>query len=89
MGNKFPHGVSEPLHIIIFKYDYMNDYMYNYMTRVTNSVWEFVSLAPSAVNIEFVRCNGQLPVSSACQFVRCNGQLPSAACQFCLPVREM
>ena len=44
MGNEFPHGVSKPLHIIILKYDYMNDYMYDYMKGVTNSVWEFVFL---------------------------------------------
>ena len=36
--NEFPHGVSDPLHIIILKYDYMNDFMYDYMKGVTNSV---------------------------------------------------
>ena len=41
MGNEFPHEVSDPIHIIILKYDYMNDYMYDYMTGVTDSVWEF------------------------------------------------
>ena len=37
--NEFPHGVSDPLHIIILKYDYMNDYTDDYMKGVTNSVW--------------------------------------------------
>ena len=43
-GNELPHGVSEPLHIIILQYDYMNDYMYDYMKGFTDSVWEFISL---------------------------------------------
>ena len=42
-GNEFPHGVSDPIHIIILKYDYMNDYMYDYMKGGTDSVWEFTS----------------------------------------------
>ena len=44
-GKRIPIRVGNPLHIIILKYDYMNDYMYDYMKGVTNSLWEFVSPA--------------------------------------------
>ena len=39
------HTKSEKLTVIL-KYDYMNDYMYDYMKGVTNSLWEFVSPLP-------------------------------------------
>ena len=45
MGSEFPHGVSDPLHIIILQYNYINDYMYDDMKGVTDSVWEIVSLS--------------------------------------------
>ena len=44
-GNKFSDGVSDPFHVIILKYNYMTDYMYDYMKGASNSMWEFVSRA--------------------------------------------